>query len=355
MPTTVGESLGSTQPCVFRHRTSVATEYVIVSRVVLVGYPRLSDGAKLTYWVIYSHDWYEPSRGGRKGYVYPTIGRLAQLRHTTPRTVQRHLAELIEAGLLSRVMRRGRPSILYIEEPGEDEIERYRREQGEGGDISVGGGATFLSPQQEEENKQTKSVNGIEKSSMEKGSGGTKGWKPVSALLGRQQPREGPIDRSQWLAGQVLALTGDQHSLGCYRTIAQRCPEALVFEALSLLKEARRDGTIQRSRGALFVGIVRRLCRERGLPEPFGREGRAIEQPEPTGRRVARKGTRCDYHEALEGDTARVQNTRALSLGVDGTADHSLGSHDRQEGLFAAKADGSQVWSAGSDLEGRLA
>ena len=48
-----------------RHRNPVANDYVIISRVVLVGYPTVSDGAKLTYWVIYSHDWYDRESGSR--------------------------------------------------------------------------------------------------------------------------------------------------------------------------------------------------------------------------------------------------------------------------------------------------
>ncbi len=252
-----------------RHRNPLARDYVVVSRVVLVGYPELSDGAKLTYWVIYSHDWYEPARGGRKGYVYPTVGRLAQLRHTTARTVQRHLAELIEAGLLTRELRQGKPSIMYIEEPGGEEVERYRREQSEGDDISVGGGATFLSPQQEDKEKQINPVNAVENALMERGSNVTRGWKPIRALLNPERLPTSPVKRTEWLADQIVAQTGDPESLGCYRAVAERCPESLVFEALALLKEARHDGSIRKSRGALFVGIVRRLCRERGRPDPL--------------------------------------------------------------------------------------
>src|SRR4051794_6820077 len=95
---------------IVRHRNPLARDYVIVSRVVLIGYPQLSDGAKLTYWVIYSHDWYETARGARKGFVYPTVARLAHLRHITERTIQRHLADLIQAKLLTRVERSGKSS-----------------------------------------------------------------------------------------------------------------------------------------------------------------------------------------------------------------------------------------------------
>lgn len=272
MPPSVEERQPSNEEFVLRYRNPLARDFVIVSRVVLIGYPQLSDGAKVTYWVIYGHDWYEADRGGRKGYAYPTIRRLAQLRHTTDRTVQRHLADLIEAGLLTRVFRQGRPSILYIEEPSQEESRAYLR-QTVGGDNSVRGGVTFLSPHKENENKNKKLVNGVENDLMGERSRGNKGWMPISQLLSTEAQPKKATTQDSWLADEIVSVTGDVQSLGCYRLVARRCPQTLVFEALSLLKEARQDGMIQKSRGALFIGIIRRLCRERNLPDPLqGRE-----------------------------------------------------------------------------------
>ncbi len=61
-----------------------------------------------------------------------------------------------------------------------------------------------------------------------------------------------------------------RESLGCYRRIADGCPQHLVFEALSLVKGAAREGTIRRSRGALFVDLVKRFCRSRNIPLQLG-------------------------------------------------------------------------------------
>jgi hypothetical protein len=271
MPTPSNATPGRADEYVVRHRNPLARDYVIVSRAVLVGYPRLSDAAKLTYWVVYSHDWYESDRGARKGFAYPSVARLAVLRHTTERTIQRHLSELIGAGLLTRVVRPGKPSLLYIEEPGGEEVERYCRDTGPRGDIGVGGGATEMSPHKKQEQNQTNHVNGDKKYPVEEKRRRPGQPEPIGKLLRyRTTSREGPSKRD-WLAGEIVQQTGDGGSLGCYRVIAQRCPDDLVFEALSLLKEARRDGSIRQSRGALFVGIVRRLCHERGLSDPLGR------------------------------------------------------------------------------------
>lgn len=260
-------------PFVVRHRNPTARDWVVVSRVVLLGYHQVSDGAKLTYWVIYSHDWYEPDRGGRKGYVYPTVGRLAQLRHSAVRTIQRHIAELISAGLLTRLERPGKASILYIEEPSDQEVSQYLQERHHGGDNSVGGVVTFLSPQQEEKEKQEKSVNGDRQNFMEEGRGSSNGWQPIRHLLASRVRPTATGNRTSWIASQLVEATEDQQSLGCYRTLAARCPAELLFEAVALLKEARDDGAIRRSSGALFVSIVRRLCHERGLPDPLGKVG----------------------------------------------------------------------------------
>src|SRR5204862_176133 len=80
-------------------------------------------------------------------------------------------------------------------------------------------------------------------------------FKPVGAMLQLPIRQRKSSSRRGWLAWEVLSLTGDEQSLGCYRAIAERCDQQLVFEAMSLLKEARREGSIRQSRGALFVGI----------------------------------------------------------------------------------------------------
>lgn len=279
MPNKYTANPHSDEQYIVRHRNPLAGDYVVVSRVVLIGYPQLSDSAKLTYWVIYSHDWYERDGKGRKGYAYPTIARLASLRRATPRTIQRHLRELIHVGLLTRELRAGRPSLLFIEEPSKPEIDRYLANRSEGGDKNVGGGATRMSPHKEEEIKQEKSINAVENLVMEEGSEKSPGWHSIGGLLNQKQlPRE-VRDRQHWVADEIAARTGDQRSLGCYRIIASKCPASLIFEALSLLKETQRDGRVRASHGALFVATVRRLCRERGLLDPVGPNSKPSQPP----------------------------------------------------------------------------
>src|SRR3712207_8439482 len=45
-------------------------------------------------------------------YVFPAVEKLAKIRHTSERTIQRHIRELIKAKLLTRIRQRNKPSIL---------------------------------------------------------------------------------------------------------------------------------------------------------------------------------------------------------------------------------------------------
>ncbi len=261
-----GVTNGSDRAFEFRHRNQAALEYVVVSKVILIGYPALSDGAKVTYWVIYSHDWSARGGGGRKGYVYPSVKRLAALRHASERSIQRHLAELITAALITREIRPGKPSVLYIEDPSEKGVNDYITET-KGGDIFVGGGVTKMSPHKKEEKKQEELVNGVESKVMEeRKAAAASGLKPMSQLL--QGKKWTAIDRTSWLADEMLRQTGDRQNLGCYRVAAQKCPEHVIFQAIAMLKDARTGGGV-RNRGAWFVAALRRLCREQGLLNPF--------------------------------------------------------------------------------------
>ncbi len=257
-----------------RHRNPAAQTYVVVSRVIVVGYPQLSDGAKVTYLAISSHDWYDQSRGARKGFAFPTVRRLADLRHCTARTVQNHLAELIAAELLTREIRAGKPSILYIEEPSEKELDRYLGEQQTAwGENSFGAGVKISSPHKQEEEKQEEPVNGNESVLMEERKASTHGLIPLGQVLAPKVNQATPTvtDEGEWLVQEMAAQTSDQArmALACYQKIATGCPADLIFEALSILKQARTEGDGVRNRGAFFVATVHRLCRERSIPDPL--------------------------------------------------------------------------------------
>jgi hypothetical protein len=279
-----------------RHRNPIGKGFLIVSKLLLLGYAHVSDGAKLTYWVIYDHDWLQATTGERKGYAFPALARLAQLRHATVRTIQRHLAELIAAKLLTRVFRKGQPSILYIEEPS-DEQARLVAPPSRGaparGDTNVGGVVTEVSPLEAEKEKQDKPVNAVSTPVAEQTrTRVTTQPSAIGALLAKRPREPRRSDRRAWLAEEMVMATGDRASLGCYLRLAQSCPDDVIFEALSLLKDARREGRIKQRRGALFLGIVRRLCDERQLGDPlaYSNTRRPRREPVPTNSPGVRVG-----------------------------------------------------------------
>ena len=76
-----------------RRRNRLRTHYTLTSNVLLFGYRRLSDGAKLTYQAIDSFDWSDAA-GLRKGFAHPSLARLATIRGVEKRSIRRHLADL---------------------------------------------------------------------------------------------------------------------------------------------------------------------------------------------------------------------------------------------------------------------
>ncbi len=113
---------------VFQRRNPVRNHFVNTSKVLLYGYKSLSDNAKITYQVIDGFDWEDKDTGDSKGYAFPATETLAVVRNVSRRTIERHIAELEQVGLLTRQQRRNLPSILIIEDVSEAEIGEYLKQ-----------------------------------------------------------------------------------------------------------------------------------------------------------------------------------------------------------------------------------
>lgn len=113
---------------IFQRRNPIRNHFVNTPKVLLYGYKQLSDNAKITYQVIDGYDWEDKETGDSKGYAFPATDTLAQIRGVSKRTIERHLAELEQVGLITRQQRRNLPSILYIEDVSEEEIGAYLRQ-----------------------------------------------------------------------------------------------------------------------------------------------------------------------------------------------------------------------------------
>jgi DNA-binding MarR family transcriptional regulator len=246
-----------------RRRNLLRHHYTLTSNVLLFGYKDLSDAAKVTYQVIDSFDWSD-SAGLRKGFAHPSIGRLAEIRTRNKRSIRRHLAELEKIGLITRRERPGRPSLLVIEDPSAEETKRYLAGfGGKGEDTDVRPPRTEMSAPVKE-NKEEERATNVNEIKSNRGEGrdcehiSDAIAEVKSSLNGRRRNQSPAKARREYLAQQMLEVLGDRHSLGCYRRIAERCPPHLIYETLGLVKEMAQEGRVRRSRGALFVEVVKR-------------------------------------------------------------------------------------------------
>ena len=228
----------------FRRRNRLKKHFVITSNVLLFGYSHVSDSAKVTYQVIDSFDW-QDGHGLRKGFAYPSVETLATIRSVTDRTIQRHIEELVEADLLAKEERPGHTNILYIEDVSDEEARRYE-ERFARGDNNVTPPPTKVSP---EERQREERLNDVVQN-------------VTFSNKSHQAPSGG---EREGLVHEMLSVLQDTESEGYYRRLAATAPKAIIFEALSLVKRAEHEGKIRKSRGALFVAIVKRTCADRGI------------------------------------------------------------------------------------------
>jgi hypothetical protein len=80
------------------------------------------------------------------------------------------------------------------------------------------------------------------------------------------KPRGAPTENErESLVYEMLSVLRDSESEGYYRRLASTVPKDIIYEAISLVKRAVLDNKIRKSRGALFVAIVKRACADRGV------------------------------------------------------------------------------------------
>ncbi len=287
---------------VFKHRNRLKNHFVNVSKVLLYGYRSLSDGAKITFQVIDGFDWEDKITGDSKGYVFPAAETIAEIRNTTVRTIQRHIKELETARLITRQRRKYRASVLFIETVSDKEADNYfemlkhngkragEREKEEiirndKNVVSKQAGETtkmsLLSMKEKEgfkeneinvnENKNSFKIKNTE--TQERRNGKITALGTILAQYGLKRPkvREKPetILKRDYLASEMAEKLGDEKSLGCYRVIADKIPQNVIFEILGSVKETAYAGKIRTSRGALFVEIVKQYAQRKGIELGF--------------------------------------------------------------------------------------
>jgi hypothetical protein len=300
---------------IFRRRNRLKKHFVNVSNVLLYCYEFVSDAAKITFQVIDGFDWESKETGERKGYVFPAVEMIAKIRHTSVRTIQRHILELIKAKLLTRIRQRNKPSILYIEEVSDEEVNKYfqyfeakerklKFSQAEKpskcrNDIFVVSHEvpettkmSFAYTKEDEKKENEINVNGNFQSDSPRKRRGlqrisdilkqfdtqkvspqliVQKTKPTvqakPKLVRKQKPDE--ILKRDYLAEEIATTLGDRNSLGAFRKIAEQIPEVIIREYLAKIKEAWQDGKIKKSRGALFISMAQKYSANHNIDLGF--------------------------------------------------------------------------------------
>jgi hypothetical protein len=291
---------------IFKRRNRLKKHFVNVSHVLLYGYKALSDAAKITYQVIEGFDWEDKETGDSKGFVFPSIETISAIRNSAKRTIFRHIKELEKVRLLTRVRRRNLPSVLYIEEVSDieansylarfvDKIKPVEKQDVEASNLTNAKNGSSQEAQEmpkmavayKEQNEQKEeneiNVNGNFKIQKPQRGTGIDSLRDILTQYGLDVSGRGETPRKiglkpeqhakrDYIATELATEFNDTKSLGCYRSIAEKVPEHVVFEVRSAVIDAYKSGSIRQSRGALFVGIIQEYCERHGIDLGFQRE-----------------------------------------------------------------------------------
>jgi hypothetical protein len=121
-------------------------------------------------------------------------------------------------------------------------------------------------------------VNEDLKISDKKQKGTIESLKDILTHYGLKKPEKSDkpktVIQRDYMAQEIADKLGDPKSLGCYRKIADKIPQDIIFDVLSSVKDVALSGKIRQSRGALFVEIIKRYAYSRGIDLGF-KPGRA--------------------------------------------------------------------------------
>ncbi len=93
---------------------------------------------------------------------------------------------------------------------------------------------------------------------------------------GKPQINEEIIMKHQALVMDMLEALGDVKSERFYLKVAQKVPEDLIYKCLSLVKEVVETSQVKKSRGAIFVDILKKECQQRNIKLFSGRSDKVV-------------------------------------------------------------------------------
>lgn len=71
--------------------------------------------------------------------------------------------------------------------------------------------------------------------------------------------------RIEALVEDILEVTKDKRSKGFYKKVVRKCPDAMIYRALSEVKDTDRMGKIKKSKGAYFTSLIQKYSEEQGI------------------------------------------------------------------------------------------
>ncbi len=90
--------------------------------------------------------------------------------------------------------------------------------------------------------------------------------------------------RRDYVAGELARKLDDESNIACYQLLANKQPEPLFFETLSVVSDIHRQGKIRKSRGALFMDLITRKASENWIHLGFGsRRDASLDDPQSSG------------------------------------------------------------------------
>lgn len=197
---------------------------------VILKHPKLSSGAKIVFAVLLSYAW-------EKDFCWPAQRRLAADTHCSVRQVQRLLAELKTAGIVTWTNSGlNRPNIHRILHQRSWKVPKQLN--GKDTTDSSHPDATRVSSKADSE----KNIQNVNTTPHDSGAGA----------------------EEEQLGAEILDVCHDPHSTGMYRRIARRLPHQAIFMLLAQTKDDARMGRIRMSPGAHFTDAAIRYARRYG-------------------------------------------------------------------------------------------
>lgn len=93
----------------------------------------------------------------------------------------------------------------------------------------------------------------------------------------KPQIDEETVIRQQALVMNMLEALGDIESEKFYLKVARLVPEDLIYKCLSLVKEVLETSQVKKSRGAIFVDILKKECQQKNIKLFFERRYKGVD------------------------------------------------------------------------------